>query len=150
MNLAQIFGRTCPLLCFRSEGVSSLAWRGGEGEVRGGGSTDVSPPVAALLFLLLVPLCFESSLCQLLTSVSLIHCRTLARQAGSMPFAFSKDLFVAQDGAPMHFDLSRCEDAQELGEYVEVGVVPGWVEPCQTGTLIVLLATLLQGKAFLG
>ncbi|XP_034235092.1 uncharacterized protein LOC117641685 [Thrips palmi] len=36
-------------------------------------------------------------------------------------YAFSKELFLAQDGTPMQFHLSRCRDKEELEDYIKYG-----------------------------
>ncbi|XP_034245438.1 uncharacterized protein LOC117647667 [Thrips palmi] len=39
----------------------------------------------------------------------------------SRPLSFSKDLFIAQDGTPMTFNLTRCKNVEELQDFIEHG-----------------------------
>lgn len=54
----------------------------------------------------------------------------------SSPFSFSKDLFVAQDGTPMDFSVSRCKNGDSLKDSIEYG--GGLVQEELTAFTIVL------------
>lgn len=63
-----------------------------------------------------------------------------------MSMVFAGDLFVAQDGTPMCFNISRCENIEELQDYIEVCVVddrmPVLVVICSiiTSSLFILIS----------